>query len=290
MSDQTETIVKNVHDITGAVNHVAETAGEQAADISNSITEIEGLQSIARQNEEASGNLSRASEQISAASKAGNKVVDDLYAVTKESEHAFEEIFDSINKIKGSTAKIGQSSEMIQSIASQTNLLSLNASIEAARAGDMGRGFAVVADEIRKLSEESANSANEINQMLQELQANVDNANQQSESVKAAVERQVLGVEDTRSKYNDIADNLGIIDKEIQSLGAVSKSMTTSCENVSVAMDRLSSAAETNAAASEETNASIEEVLAMIQEISQGSSDIKGQSDELVNIVRQYKL
>ena len=290
MNTNSEIIVKNVNEITGAVNNVAETAGEQASDIQNSIIEIDSLRGIAKQNETAIENLADASTQISETSKAGTQVMNELYNATKESEQSFEQIFESISRINESTAKIGQSSDLIQSIASQTNLLSLNASIEAARAGEMGKGFAVVADEIRKLAEDSASSANEINEMLKELRANVDNANQQSESVKEAVERQVRGVEDTRTKYKDISDNLAIIDNEVQSLGQVSRTMTESCEKVGTAMEHLSEAAQSNAAASEETNASIEEVLALLQQIAEGSTDIRGQSVDLSSIVSKYKL
>ena len=99
-----------------------------------------------------------------------------------------------------------------------------------------------------------------------------EDANQQSDSVKEAVNRQVQGVDDARTKYQDISDNLEIIEKEVKSLGEVSRSMTDSCEKVGTAMERLSEAAQTNAAATEETNASIQEVLALVNVISNGSS------------------
>ena len=290
MSTQSDTISKNVHEITDAINGIAVNAGEQAAGIQDTVKEIDNLQGIAVKNVETADNLTKASDEISVASKAGTEAVNGLYNVTMESEGAFNEIFESIEKIKVSTGKIGDASNMIESIASQTNLLSLNASIEAARAGEMGKGFAVVADEIRKLSEESARSVNEINEMLKELQANVEIATQRSDNVRTAVEKQVQGVEDTKSRYDVIINNLDIIDDEIKGLGIVSKSMTESCNNVSVVMDKLSASAEDNAAATEETNAAIEEVLAMIQEIAQESETVKDMSYELRDNVKLYKL
>jgi methyl-accepting chemotaxis protein len=290
MQSNSAVILQNVSDIAVAVENVSTIAGEQANDIEDSMKEVVGLKNIAGMNLKSSNTLSEASTEIFAASTRGNEVLDKLYTVTKESETAFGEIFESIDKIQISTAKIEEASNMIESIAAQTNLLSLNASIEAARAGEMGKGFAVVADEIRKLSDESTESVNEINRMLDELKENVGHATEQSSNVKETVEKQVLGVEDTRTSYSEIAKNLDLINSEIETLAHVSKSMSESCNKVTDSMERLSGSAEENAAATEETNASIEEVLSMTEQITEGARDIKMRSAELHKIVRLYSI
>lgn len=290
MARKSEAIMTNVSEITKAVNNVAELATSQASDVESSMNEINELQKIAGQNADASNSLSEASRQISAASQEGNRVLDDLYAISKESELAFSEIFASIDKIRESAHKIGEASSMIESISTQTNLLSLNASIEAARAGDAGKGFAVVADEIRHLSDESTESVKEINSIIQELQFNVDNASQQSENVREAVEKQMTGVEDTRNSYHAIANSLDIINSEISQLSQISRTMTDSCENVGNLMGNLAQAAEQNAANTEETTASIEEVLSMSEQINTSTGSVLEKANDLSEVVKTYKI
>lgn len=290
MNSRTEEINLNVKDITDAITSIANTAGEQASDIERTSEEIRVLEDIATRSEEASKILADASSDIAVVSREGEDVVNNLFKITQESEQAFSLIFGSIDEINESTNKIGMASGLIQEIASQTNLLSLNASIEAARAGEMGRGFAVVANEIRNLAEESAKSVNDINNMLRELRNNVDTATLQSETVKNSVIMQVKGVEDTKEKYAVIKEDIDRINEEIATLGAISKTMTVSCVRVADVITNLSASAEENAAATEETNAAAQEVLAMIQEIAQGTGLIKELSDDLEQRVSAYQI
>lgn len=290
MNSRTEEINLNVKDITDAITSIANTAGEQASDIERTSEEIRVLEDIATRSEEASKILADASSDIAVVSREGEDVVNNLFKITQESEQAFSLIFGSIDEINESTNKIGMASGLIQEIASQTNLLSLNASIEAARAGEMGRGFAVVANEIRNLAEESAKSVNDINNMLRELRNNVDTATLQSETVKNSVIMQVKGVEDTKEKYAVIKEDIDRINEEIATLGAISKTMTVSCVRVADVITNLSASAEENAAATEETNAAAQEVLAMIQEIAQGTGLIKELSEDLEQRVSAYQI
>lgn len=285
-----DAIQTNMSAIAEAVSNIAQGANDQAVEIEKTGDEIESLKEIIETNETAAGNLSVACDKISEASKEGTKIINELFEVTKQSEVAFEDIFASIGYIKESSEKIKQASGLIESISSQTNLLSLNASIEAARAGDAGRGFAVVADEIRSLSDETKDCVLEINEMIENLQTNVELASVKSDSIKVTVEKQVKSVGDTKDKYADIIESVEAINTEIIELGTVSSALTESVQNVTEIMHSVAAAAEESTASTEETNASVEEVLAMVEEIVDGCAEIKDVSVTLNDNVSKYTL
>lgn len=290
MNVKSDQVCRNVSEITEAISDIAARVNDQVSSIEETGQQMSRLENIASRNETISSQLADTSTQIAAASEAGTAVLDELTTVTKDAEASFLKIFDSIERINTSTERIAKASDMIQSIASQTNLLSLNASIEAARAGEAGKGFAVVADEIRKLSEESANCVHDINAMLNELKDCVQNATEQSENVKHNVEKQVEGVHHTQEKYSDITDNIEGINGQITTLGAITQDLTDICKVISDAVEEINQSAEQSAAAAEETSASAQEVLASMQEISQECQNTKALSGELKDHVKLYTL
>lgn len=286
MNLKSDTVCENIGEITQAISDIAARVVEQAGSMEETSNQMERLEHIVSQNKDISQQLTETSITISKASKEGTAALEELSVATRSSEKSFGHIFESIEQINHSTERIGEASEMIQSIASQTNLLSLNASIEAARAGDAGKGFAVVADEIRKLSEESEKSVQEINAMLDALRKCVHNAKEQNVHVKAAVKYQIEGVENTKSKYEEITENICGINDQIKSLGTITGNLTDVCNVIAGTVAEVSQSAEQSAAATEQTSASAQEILASMQEITEEcrntqelSKNLKGQLD-----------
>lgn len=208
----------------------------------------------------------------------GNKTVSELINSNNLSTEAAVSVYKGIHETNEAVERIAKSSEMISVIADQTNLLSLNAAIESARAGESGRGFAVVAEEIRKLAEESAKLTNEINNNILNLRLQSQKSVEEMDTVTKMNETLKESVELTKESFvsiNESAEKANVsIDKTLKS-GEAAGLIKSEIMDI---MNNLASIAEENAASSEETSASVEELSASLIEIENNSVSLHNQA------------
>ncbi len=290
MKTTTNQAFDSMKSINNAISDMAQTATQQAEDTESISGKMHELNEVMNDSVKAASNLSVASEQINSATGEGMQVVKNLTDVTERSYSAFSRIFELVGGIATSTEKIGEASNLISNIASETNLLSLNASIEAARAGEAGKGFAVVADEIRKLAEQSEESVNTINTMLTELQNNTSLTEKQAEIVKTCVTEQNESVGSTKDKFKNIVSVIGSVNTEITNLDVANKKLENDFKVVSDLVSSLSAATQESAATSEELSATSETIVNNMKSIADAGDSVAASGEELVSIVGRFKL
>lgn len=195
---------------------------------------------------------------------------------------------EDVTVLKGETFKTNESARgineavsLIQGIAQQTNLLSLNASIEAARAGDSGRGFAVVAEEIRNLSEESSKGAAQISQIVNQL---IHNSNISVERM-GEVEKNIADQIDKLGVLNTAFENLGsevmTVSSSVKSLAEQAGAITVMKDDINTVIGQLAAISEENAAATQETSASVQDLLGAVDDCMKGTAKVLELSKEL---------
>ncbi|GFI04813.1 MAG: hypothetical protein HFI44_15935 [Lachnospiraceae bacterium] len=221
------------------------------------------------------------SRKMAQASGGAAKTLTDLNQSMKQVKGAVDTIQHQTNETHGSVEKIGEMTEMITSIATQTNLLSLNASIEAARAGEMGKGFAVVAEEIRKLAEQCNTSAVEIQEVLAQLRNNSDESVKTMEGVQKIIQVQADKLEETNREFSTVE---GGINQSVQGLSEIMKEMNGLDKERAQTVEEVQNVAalaQQNAASIEETAASIDEMVHLISTMSERIENLQQVADAL---------
>lgn len=273
-SDTTNEISRAVEDISrGAMTQAEETEGASSniVEMGNIITEI--VSSV--------GSLDNTSRDMKNASDESAVIIRELTLSNDRTTEAIEKIGQQVHTTNDSVQAIRQAVELITSIATETNLLSLNASIEAARAGEHGRGFAVVASQIQKLAEESNTSAQEIGKIIDHLLADSEQTVKVMDEVNVIVNEQRQKLTQTTEKFLSVTEGVNSARKETEMIEKQTHACDEARARIMDVIQNLSSISQENAASTQETNASMEELNANLNLLAEAAKDLLELSTEL---------
>ena len=197
-------------------------------------------------------------------------------------------VSDKTHEANQAAEKIAEVVSLITEIASQTNLLSLNASIEAARAGDAGRGFAVVAENIKQLAEQTTSSAADIQDIIHDLETKSNETVEKTDAVNKIVNKQSEDMKKTADILNQVIKGIiGLIDR-IDGIATSVANMDKSKEKVVDVIQNLSSVSQENAASTEETSASTSMAMGTIEGIANEAVQLKQIAQDLEDRMKAF--
>ncbi len=276
ISKAIEDVAQNNTSQAGVASDITAEIGimqEKTADISECVTGIEGCSTILVDN----------------CNDMRVKIADTQKNSSMMSESVIR-IKDKIDETNKVIAKMSEILVGIEDIASQTKLLSLNASIEAARAGELGKGFSVVADNIRTLSENTAQELVRIKDIIQNITGDFKAC---AESIDVAVknnEESSKSISQVISSFEAVDNAIQDTSRQVQLISAAVEETNTQLQGVSHDIVTLGQASESNAAASEEVNASVEELTALMNSVDESSSALTREAQVLEEVLKIFKL
>ncbi|GBD89527.1 methyl-accepting chemotaxis protein McpS [bacterium BMS3Abin04] len=262
--------------ISSSTEEMAAGASEQsvqAAEVASSIEEM--THTIMDSTKNANLAASTALEAGEKAKEGGKVVVETINGINRIA-NVVSESAGTIQKLGNSSNQIGEIIQVIDEIADQTNLLALNAAIEAARAGEQGRGFAVVADEVRKLAERTTKATQEIAQMIKKIQDDTIGAVQAIEMGTSEAEKGKELAQKAGNSLNDIIDNFERVSNIINQLAVATEEQSSTSEQISSNVEAINRVTHQSAEGT--------------QQISLAAENLHHLTDNLQQLVNSFKL
>ncbi len=305
--DDVKSTSSNLMDQVTEVDRLSEESSGNAVLINNAVGELastamnmaENVQSVNAQvmrMGESVADISVNVEQLAASSENMHRVSSEAMesmGQVMDSSHKSVEAINSINTqvldTNKSVGKINNAIELILGIADQTKLLSLNASIEAARAGDVGKGFAVVAESIKQLSEQSSDGANQIKELADEIISKSGDSVNLTEVIKETIAAEQNQITETQNKFNSLSLEIEKSLVQIDSIDRKTEELKGLKDGIIGNVQDLSAISEENAASNQEVTASVENITHAISEISDKSGLMSTMAEKFQQAVDFFK-
>ncbi|MDD5312319.1 MAG: methyl-accepting chemotaxis protein [Dehalococcoidia bacterium] len=310
--------MKALEQLTRAIDQIARGAQEQARLIEKNVNMVSQVSTAIAQVSGGTVTMTGSAKSASDTAERGAEMVQKTIKGMEEIKTTIDAAAERMGELGTRSREIGKIVAAINDIADQTNLLALNAAIEAARAGEQGRGFAVVADEVRKLAERASASTKEIAELIGGIQNGVaqtitamEKGTEQIASGYELANRAGGSLEEILKRSREMGEQVEQISGATQQLSAMSTEMVKLSDNISAiveentaateemaataktvsrSVEEVAGVAEENSAATQEVSAAAEEIGAQVQEVVSSGGALSKMADEFKQLVGKYKL
>jgi methyl-accepting chemotaxis protein len=317
-SDSVTKTAVSIEAMSRAITGVAQGAHEQSLSVSKAVEITDELNKAIKQVTTNAEKVKYESEKADEAASAGSQTVRDTLVGMERIRVKVEQSAVKVQEMGQKSEKIGSIVEAIEEISSQTNLLALNAAIEAARAGEAGKGFAVVADEVRKLADKTSVQAREIANLVKTIQVTVNEAVDSMEEGTKEVETGVImantaghalekiqgaiqtvnnqavesskAAEAMRLSSSQLVESVTSVSAVVEENTAATEEMAASSSVVNQAIEDIASISEQNSAAVEQVSASAEEMSDQVEEVSQSVKELADMATSLQRTIAHFNL
>ncbi len=282
------------NEMTNTVGDIKSAGGEQASALDEGRQLMSEMATAISQVSATADTVAQGSSKSAETARHGTEVVSEAVERITIVRRTVDSTAEKIRELGERSNEIGNIIQVIDEISEQTNLLALNAAIEAARAGEQGRGFAVVADEVRKLAERSSGSTKEIAELIKGIQNQTTEAVEAMESGAKEVEEGAAVVEQGGAALTEIVSAVETTNTQIEEISATMTQLQSSAETVTSSMEKIQeivTANEQNAGQiSEQTakvSSSIESIAAVAEQNSAAADQVSAAADEMSSQVEQ---